>query len=252
MSVNEKMTAIADTIRRHTEKTEKLTLDNMPEEINSACMTNYLNGTIEGYNDGYSVGYDEGKILGADEGYIAAIEEVNAEFLNIIKLQESYIYPTILFTFRDIEYSLRESEAFWTDKLSFPTDWSEQPSPIWNDSGYAKWGLYTIVDSQNNFVKYNDAIKNNEIYHNTLDLEFFIQCDDGNKYAIQAKDAGDVVYAEYLPGIDNRFVAIYNEFQYSGCYFTPENNKKYLISTEYEYIYLGNTINATLEKEGNA
>lgn len=51
MSVNEKMTAIADAIRSHTLGTEKLTLDDMPEKINEACERELEQGKKAEHNE---------------------------------------------------------------------------------------------------------------------------------------------------------------------------------------------------------
>lgn len=256
MSVNEKMTAIADTIRNHTSETYKLTLDAMPGEINRACMINRLNGSTEGYNIGYSAGHEEGKTEGIEEGYNSATEEINTELLEVIELQESYIYIMVTFRFNEKEYTLRESEAYWTDKISFKEDWMDQPGPIWNYNGYAKWEYYLIVDSQNNYVKYNDAIKNLEQYDTTTQFRFFIQCDDGNKYTIEFDLYGETsTELSYLSNAISGFEMIMDEDDYNptGYYFTPKNSeKKYYISYDYNDIELEDTINATLVEEGNA
>ena len=62
MSVNEKMTAIADTIRSFTGKPGKLGLDDMPGAINEAVAAN-------GYEEGYRTGYDDGEENGYINGY---------------------------------------------------------------------------------------------------------------------------------------------------------------------------------------
>jgi hypothetical protein len=63
MSVNEKMTAIADSIRGYTTITKPLSLDEMPSGINDV------------YNSGYSVGYTLGNQAGFDIGKVEGIEE---------------------------------------------------------------------------------------------------------------------------------------------------------------------------------
>lgn len=63
MSVNEKMTAIADSIRGYTTITKPLSLDEMPSGINDV------------YNSGYSVGYILGNQAGYDIGKAQGIEE---------------------------------------------------------------------------------------------------------------------------------------------------------------------------------
>lgn len=62
MSVKEKMTAIADTIRSHTGGTEKLSLDDMPLEIENACTAEYEKGLADGQaSGGYAEGVEAGK-----------------------------------------------------------------------------------------------------------------------------------------------------------------------------------------------
>lgn len=254
MSVNEKMTAIADKIRHYTYETEKLTLDDMANKIEMVNLSGYNNGFTEGMQSGYTTGYDEGKMQGVDEGYIAAIEEINPELLEIISIQESYIYPTILFYFDRTEYHVRESEAYWTDKISFKGDWMDQHGLVWNNNGYAKWESYLIVDSQNNYVKYNDIIKNLEQYFSTTQFRFFIQCDDGNKYTIEFDMYGETnTDLMYLSNAISGFEMIMDEnYNPIGYYFTPENSeKKYYISHDYNHIELEDTINATLVEGGN-
>ena len=72
MSVNEKMTAIADTIRSYTGKSGKLGLDDMPGAINEAVAAN-------GYDSGYSKGYAEGEENGYQNGYADGNEAGIAE-----------------------------------------------------------------------------------------------------------------------------------------------------------------------------
>lgn len=248
MSVNEKMTAIADAIRTKTNGTEKLTLDDMPIEIDRACWSYYSDGE----EIGYEYGYEEGKTEGVEEGYNTAAEEINTELLEIISIQETYIDPTILFYFDGTECHVQKSEAYWTDKISFKGDWMDQPGSVWNDNGYAKWEYYSIVDSQNDLVKYNDAIKNLETYFTSGLMEFFIQCDDGNKYTFKFDTWGSGVDLGNISD-DNRFAPIRGEYyEYLGCYFTPEENgKKYLIPAEYTYANIGDTVYATLVEGGN-
>ena len=62
--VKEKMTAIADTIRSHTGKTDKLFLDDMPLAIENACAAEYEKGFTAGQaggGDGYEEGFADGK-----------------------------------------------------------------------------------------------------------------------------------------------------------------------------------------------
>ena len=68
MSVNEKMTAIADTIRSFTGKPGKLGLSDMPGAINEAVAAN-------GYDSGYSKGYADGEASGYQNGYAEGNED---------------------------------------------------------------------------------------------------------------------------------------------------------------------------------
>lgn len=71
MSVNEKMTAIADAIRGYTGRNDKLSLDGMATGVSEVFGT----GNQEGYNRGYDEGLTEGRTqgygLGFEEGKIA-------------------------------------------------------------------------------------------------------------------------------------------------------------------------------------
>lgn len=65
MSVNEKMTAIADNIRQYTGSTEKLNLDQMAEAVHDV----FTVGDLYGYGVGYEDGHTEGVEQGVEEGY---------------------------------------------------------------------------------------------------------------------------------------------------------------------------------------
>lgn len=67
MSVDEKMTAIADAIRGYTSKSDKLNLDGMATGISEV----YGNGRTEGYSEGHSEGLSEGR----EQGYSFGFEE---------------------------------------------------------------------------------------------------------------------------------------------------------------------------------
>ena len=73
MSVNEKMTAIANAIREKTIITEPLTLDAMAENIPFVYEHGYVAGNNDGFATGeemgYSRGYDEGQTIGYVNGY---------------------------------------------------------------------------------------------------------------------------------------------------------------------------------------
>lgn len=64
MSVNEKMTAIADTIRSLSTVTGKVGLDDMPKGISEV----WDNGHMYGWDEGYWNGWDEGLEQGIQEG----------------------------------------------------------------------------------------------------------------------------------------------------------------------------------------
>ena len=66
MSFNEKMTAIADTIRNFGGATGKIGLDDMPKGIGEVWNDGYINGEQVGIADGYWYGWEEGW----DEGYM--------------------------------------------------------------------------------------------------------------------------------------------------------------------------------------
>ena len=68
MSVNEKMTAIADTIRNVTGGTEALTLDDMASGVNNVYDKGYKNGVTAGYTKGKADGIYTGKQQGIAEG----------------------------------------------------------------------------------------------------------------------------------------------------------------------------------------
>ena len=82
MSLNEKMTAIADAIRNKTKKTELLTLDDM----------------VTGVSDVYDTGYDKGKtdfgVLATEKGTSIRIDHINdAEDVVNVKLSSKNILP---------------------------------------------------------------------------------------------------------------------------------------------------------------
>ena len=70
MSVNEKMTAIADAIRDKTGGTEKLTLDDMPKAI----------AEIAGYNEGYNKGVAE---IEAKYVWVSYLANLNTAFYSV-------------------------------------------------------------------------------------------------------------------------------------------------------------------------
>ena len=87
MSVNEKMTAIADAIRMYTGKTEPLTLDAMEDGVhegNQATKDHYFTeGRLQGYEtgrvEGYNSGYEDGNQSGYQTGYTAGYRDGSFE-----------------------------------------------------------------------------------------------------------------------------------------------------------------------------
>ena len=75
MSVNEKMTAIADAIRDKTGRSDLLTLDNMALGIEDVYVTGRENGHAEGYN----IGWDSGYAVGLEGGHEAGVAEGTAQ-----------------------------------------------------------------------------------------------------------------------------------------------------------------------------
>ena len=100
MSVNEKMTAIADRIRLYTGGTKKITLDDMPEEIGMVNISGYNNGFTEGRESAYLIGYEEGKAQGIEVGKQAERDAFWDEFQN-----GSYYYAFSYGKFSDENYN---------------------------------------------------------------------------------------------------------------------------------------------------
>ena len=73
MSVNEKMTAIANNIRQYTQSTDKLNLDQMAQGIHDVYTKGGEGQYNEGHSDGWQAGYKDGtydgKRLGKQEQY---------------------------------------------------------------------------------------------------------------------------------------------------------------------------------------
>ena len=83
MSVDSKMTAIADTIRSYTGKSGKLGLDDMPGAINEAVAANgYDSGYSKGYAEGEASGYQNGYAEGNEDGIADGKQAENAQFWN--------------------------------------------------------------------------------------------------------------------------------------------------------------------------
>lgn len=74
-TVNEKLTAIADAIRKETYSEEKLTLDDMATYIPGVAQTNYDKGHMDGYFQGKDEGYTEGETSGIEQGKKTAYDE---------------------------------------------------------------------------------------------------------------------------------------------------------------------------------
>lgn len=68
MSVDEKMTAIADAIRRYTGRSDKLSLDGMATGVSEVFGVGNNNGYNEGREEGLSEGRTQGYSLGFEEG----------------------------------------------------------------------------------------------------------------------------------------------------------------------------------------
>ncbi len=60
MSVNEKMTTIADKIRTHTGDSHLLTLDGIADGVDTVFIRGYMDGEDEGKRVGYNLGYEAG------------------------------------------------------------------------------------------------------------------------------------------------------------------------------------------------
>lgn len=71
MSVDEKMTAIADAIRRYTGRSDKLSLGGMATGVSEVFGV----GNTDGYNNGYNEGREEGLSEGRTQGYGLGFEE---------------------------------------------------------------------------------------------------------------------------------------------------------------------------------
>lgn len=70
MALTDKLTAIADVIRSKTGNTDKISLDNMPMEIENAYNICQEVGYSEGYNTAYDFAYDAGYELGFEAGVV--------------------------------------------------------------------------------------------------------------------------------------------------------------------------------------
>ena len=79
MSLNEKMTAIANTIRAHTGSQQPLSLDDMPAEISLAGMNMF----DRGYTEGHAQGKYEGKREGQQAEYDAFWDTFQNEGKNL-------------------------------------------------------------------------------------------------------------------------------------------------------------------------
>ena len=88
MSVNEKMTDLANSIRAKTGGTEKLSLEQMAGGVDEV----YSIGRLQGYNEGYDIGYDTGHSTGEKRGYNEGREAGQEEGQNdiIIRFTNNY------------------------------------------------------------------------------------------------------------------------------------------------------------------
>ena len=75
ISVNEKLTAIADKIRSYSGTLAPLTLDEMPAAIDKAAYEEFHNGFNQGTSTGIEIGYAEGLEAGQEQGKQAQYDE---------------------------------------------------------------------------------------------------------------------------------------------------------------------------------
>ncbi len=123
MSVNEKMTAIADAIRGYGGITGKLNLDDMANRIGTV----YLNGYDEGNAQGKDEGRQEGYSLGFEEGKTAERSEFWEEY---------YTTASWAYAFYG---------AFWSDKNYNP---HKTIKPAAGTSAAAMYQTSTITDTK--------------------------------------------------------------------------------------------------------
>lgn len=108
MSVNEKMTGIADAIRRYTGRSDKLSLDGMATGVSEVFGV----GNTDGYNNGYNEGREEGLSEGRTQGYSLGFEEGKAAerdaFWEVFQkggTQSNYYYAFANTRFTDNNYN---------------------------------------------------------------------------------------------------------------------------------------------------
>lgn len=170
MSVNEKMTAIADAIREKTNLTEPLTLDDMAKNIPLV----YGNGYVAGNEDGFANGEEHGKIIGYEEGFVngetsghaAGLEEGYSQgyfegysegeeegleytlngLIEITKIQESYLAePMSFYIMSMVTYEAEKIECMTSDT------WEDIVANDYNGI-ISQDGIY--IDEYDNYVKY--------------------------------------------------------------------------------------------------
>ena len=106
MSVDEKMTAIADAIRRYTGRSYKLSLDGMATGVSEVFGVGNNNGYNEGREEGLSEGRTQGYGLGFEEGKAAEREKFWERFQNKGEAR-AYYYAFSYNRFDDETYNPR-------------------------------------------------------------------------------------------------------------------------------------------------
>ena len=106
MSVNEKMTAIADAIRGYGSITGKLNLDEMANKIGTVYLNGYDLGRVQGEEAGFSEGVQKGYGLGFEEGKAAEREKFWERFQNKGEAR-AYYYAFSYNRFDDETYNPR-------------------------------------------------------------------------------------------------------------------------------------------------
>lgn len=119
MSVNQKMTTIADAIRCYTKGTEKMGLDAMASGVEDV----YVSGLINGRSQGYDNGYDEGRASGYQDGVIEGKASVLFEVHKITVSSDSPSAATPNYWLRNSEFVKQHcnDEGFAIQLISLQT-----------------------------------------------------------------------------------------------------------------------------------